>query len=115
MLEQGLERDCLLALQRLRVGERDLGHPDAVDDDEMGLGPGVGRDRLQLVRVDDADAAALHLLEEHATLDGPHEHDDLDRLDVGAGADHVHGHGDARLEAVAERLDEVARLAAVTL
>ena len=78
----------------------------------MGLGPGVGRDRPQLARVDDPDPAALHLLEEDAAPDRPQEQDDLDRLDVGAGADHVHRDGDARLEAVAERLDEVARLRA---
>lgn len=103
-------KEGLLTLQRLRVGQRDVGHPHAVDDHEVRLGSGVGRHRLQLARVDDANAAALHLLEEHAALDRPHEHDDLDRPDVGAGADHVHGDGDARLEAVAERLDQVARL-----
>ena len=49
------------------------------------------------------DAAALHLLEEVAALDRAHEHHDLQRLDVGAGGDHVHGDDDARVVAVAER------------
>ncbi len=67
------------------------------------LAVGVGRDGLQLVRVDDAHAAALHLLEAaRATCTAAHEHHDLDRLDVGAGGDHVHGDGDARVVAVAE-------------
>ena len=57
---------------------------------------------LQIVRLDDAHAAALHLLEEGAGFDRAHEEDDLDRLDVGAGGDHVHGDGDAGVVAVAE-------------
>ena len=63
-----------------------------------------GVDGLEVVRVDDADAPPLHLLEEVPALDRPHEHDDLQRLDVGAGGDHVHGDDDARVVAVAERL-----------
>ena len=59
--------------------------------------------------VDDAHAAALHLLEEGAALHRAHEHHDLHRLDVGAGGDHVHGDGDARVVAVAEGGDQVAR------
>ena len=38
-------------------------HADGIDDDEMGLLLGVGRDALQRVGVDDPAAAALHLLE----------------------------------------------------
>ena len=41
-----------------------LGDADGVDDDEVRLGAGVGRDGLEVGVVDDADAAALHLLEE---------------------------------------------------
>jgi hypothetical protein len=38
---------------------------------------------LQVGRVDDAHAPALHLLEESAALHRAHEHYDLQRLDVG--------------------------------
>ena len=51
---------------------------------------------------DDAHAAAFHLLEEVLRRDAAHEEDDLQRLDVRAGGDHVHGDGDAREIAVAE-------------
>ena len=50
-----------------------------------------------------ADAPTLHLLEEAAAAHVAHEEDHLYRLDVGAGRDHVHGHGYARVVAVAER------------
>ena len=67
----------------------------------------AGVHAAQVVGVDDAHAAALHLLEEAAALHAAHEDDDLHRLDVGAGGDHVHGDGDARVVAVAEGLDQV--------
>jgi hypothetical protein len=89
-----------------------LAHADGIDDDEVVLGLGVGRDALQVVGLDDAHAAAFHLLEEGARLDGAHEHDHFHRLDVGAGGDHVHGDGDARHGAGAEGVDEVLRLRA---
>ncbi len=62
---------------------------------------------LQIIRLDDADTPALHLLEEGAGFDRAHEDDDLDGLDVGAGGDHVHRDGDAGMVAVAKGLDEV--------
>ena len=49
----------------------------------------------------------LHLLEKVAAAHVAHEEHDLDRLDVGAGGNHVHGHHDARVEAVAELRDQV--------
>ncbi len=55
-------------------------------------------------------AAALHLLEEIPAAHGAHEEDDFQRPDVGAGGDHVHGDGDARIVAVAERGKQVLRL-----
>jgi hypothetical protein len=42
-----------------------------------------------------------------AALHVAHEEQALQRLDVGAGGDHVHGDGDARVVAVAEGLDQV--------
>ena len=42
-------------------------------------------------------------------LTDAHEEDDLERLDVGAGGDHVDGDGDARVVAVAEGLEDLVR------
>ena len=67
----------------------------------------IRRDRLQIVRRDDAHAAAFHLLEEGARFHRAHEQHAFERLDVGAGGDHVHGHDHARVVAVAKRGDQV--------
>ena len=47
-----------------------------------------------------------HLLEEVFRRDAAHEEDKLQRLDVGAGGDHVHGDGDARIVAVAKGAED---------
>ena len=70
---------------------------------------GVGRHRSRSERLDDADAAALHLLEVDLGLDVAHEDQDLDRLDVGAGRDHVDGDGDPGQGVDAEALDQLLR------
>ena len=57
---------------------------------------------LQVVGVERARAAPLHLLEVVAALHVAHEEQAFERLHVGAGGDHVHGHGDARIVVVAE-------------
>ncbi len=57
-----------LAFQGRGVGLLGFADADAVDDDEVGLCLGVGGDGLEVGLVDDADAAALHLLEEVAAL-----------------------------------------------
>ena len=49
-----------------------------------------------------AGAAAFHLLEVVAAFHVAHEEQAFQRLDVGAGGDHVHGDGDARVVVVAE-------------
>ena len=108
-LQQALEADAGLFLHGAGVGLVLLAHADGVDDDEVVLGLGVGGDGLEVVGRDHAHAAAFHLLEEAARFDGAHEEDDFDRLDVGAGGDHVDGDGDARVVAVAEGGDEVLR------
>ena len=108
-LEQLVEGDAGLLLHRPGVGLVLLADADGIDDDEVVFGRGVGRDGLEVVRLDDADAAALHLLEVVAGFDRAHEQHDFQRLDVGAGGDHVHGDGDARVVAVAEALEEVLR------
>jgi hypothetical protein len=65
---------------------------------------GVVRDGLEVGVIDDADAAAEHLLKVGAALDRPQEHQAFQRLDVGAGGDHVHRDHDAWVEGVPERL-----------
>jgi hypothetical protein len=64
--------------------------------------PGVLRHGAVVGRADHAHAAPFHLLEEAAALDGAEEHHGLERLDVGAGGDHVDRHHDARVVAVPE-------------
>ena len=111
-LHQLLEADGGLLFHGARVGLVLLAHAHGIDDDEVILGLGVRRDALQVVRLDDAHAAALHLLEEGSRLHRAHEHDHFHRLDVGAGGDHVHRHGNARHGAGAELVDEVLGLRA---
>ena len=53
-----------------------------------------------------AGAAAFHLLEVDAAADVAQEEQAFQRLDVGAGGDHVHGDGDAELRRGAELLDQ---------
>ena len=111
LVEQLLERDASLAVERRGLDELGLGDADGVDEHEAVLGVRVGRDGLEVVWVDDAHAAALHLLEEVAAPDRAHEQHALERLHVGAGGDHVDGHGDARVVAGAERCEQVLGLA----
>ena len=70
-----------------------------------------GVTRLEVVGVDHADAAALHLLEVGAALHRAHEEHALERLHVGAGGDHVDGDGDPRVVRVAERREQLVGLA----
>ncbi len=63
---QLLEADGGLVLHRAGVGLVLLADADGIDDDEVVLGLGVGGDALQVVGLDDAHAAAFHLLEEGA-------------------------------------------------
>ena len=111
-LQQRVQRHALLLVHRAAVGLVALAHAHAVDDDEVVLVHVLaGVHAAQVVVLDHAHAAALHLLEEAAALHAAHEDDDLHRLDVGAGGDHVHGDGDARVVAGAEGLDQVLGLA----
>ena len=112
MFQQSCERNCLFPFHRLRVRECGLGSTYTIDDDEMRLCDSVGRNGLQFGRIDNADAAPLHLLEEETALDGTHEHNDFDWLDISARRDHIDGDGDARVVAVAEILNQVLRAAA---
>ena len=103
-IEQLVEGDGALLLQRAGVGHVPLADADGIDDDEVVLALDAGIDLLHLGLGDHAHAAAFHLLEEAARLHRAHEEDDLQRLDVRAGGDHVHGDGDARVVAVAKGL-----------
>ena len=77
----------------------------------MGLRAGVGAAHgLELGRREHAGAAPFHLLEIDAAADIAQEEQALERLDVGAGGDHVHGDGDAELRRGAELGDQVLAL-----
>ncbi len=100
---QILERHAGLGDERLAGGFQRFGDADGVDDDVVGLGGlGAGRDFFEVVHVQRAGAAAFHLLEVVAAFDVAHEEQAFERLDVGAGGDHVDGDGDARVVFVAE-------------
>ena len=63
LVQQPLERDGRLAVERDGVDESVSVTPTASTITNRVLGLGVGRDGLEVGVVDDADAAALHLLE----------------------------------------------------
>ncbi len=58
-LHDGVEGDGGLSFEGLGLGALALGDTDGVDDDEAGLGLGVGDDALEVVLADDAQSAAL--------------------------------------------------------
>ena len=94
--QQLLERHGGLAVERAGFGLVALAHADGIDDDEVGLGAGVfAGDGLQIGGREHAGAAPFHLLEIDAAANVAQEEEALERLDVGAGGDHVHGDGDA--------------------
>ncbi len=94
-LQQLVKGDAGLLFHGPRIGLVLLADADGIDDDEVVFALASGVTALEVVGLDDAHAAAFHLLEEGAGFDGAHEEDDFQRLDVGAGGDHVHGDGDA--------------------
>jgi hypothetical protein len=57
---------------------------------------------LRLVAIQAAHAAAFHLLVVALAAHIAHEQQHFQRLHVGAGGDHVHGDGNARVVVVAE-------------
>ena len=95
---------------RVGVGQLGLGHAYGIDDYESVLVAGVRGHGIEVGGGDCAHAAPLHLLEEAAAADIPHEEDHLHRLDVRAGGNHVNGHDDAGVVAVAEGGQQVFRL-----
>ena len=97
-----LERDGGLRVERLAVGLYRLRDSHGIDNDVMGLGGSGRRDLPEVVRHENAGAAALHLLEVVSGFDVAHEQQAFERLHVGAGGDHVHGDGDARVVIVAK-------------
>ena len=111
-LEQLLERHVTLLFHGPRIGLVLLAHAHGIDDDEMVLGLSIGSDCLQVVVINHAHAAALHLLEEAPGLYRAHEEHHFEGLDVRAGRDHVDGDGDARHGAGAELGDQVLGLSA---
>ena len=102
---QVLERHAGFGDERLAGGLERLGDADGIHDDIVGLGAdGGGRDFFQVVPIQRARATAFHLLEIVAAFHIAHEQQALQRLDVGAGGDHVHGDGNARVILIAELL-----------
>ena len=101
--EQLLQADRLHAVQG-RLDELVLGDADSVDEDEAGLVVRVRGDGLEVAPRNRASAAALHLLEVLRGADVAHEEHALQRLDVGAGGDHVDGDRDPQRGARAELL-----------
>ena len=89
-----------------------LAHAHGIDDDEMGLLFGVGRDALQVVGLDDPATSALHLLEIRRRVDVPHEQQAFQRLYIGAGGDHIDRHGNAWVVGIAELVQQVVGLLA---
>ena len=106
-LQELIEGHTRFLFHRSGVGLVNLADTDRIHNDEVIFTHGVGRDALEVVGLDHADAPALHLLEEGAGFDGAHEEDDFDRLDIGAGSDHVHGDGNAGQRRDTEGLDEI--------
>ena len=90
---------------------RVLGDADGVDEEELLLAVGVGRDGAELVGVDRAAAASAHLHVERVGVHVAHEEEDLERTDVGAGGDERDGDGDAEGLRVAELADQLLRVA----
>ncbi len=69
----------------------------------MGFGTDGGRgDFFQAVQIQGAGATTFHLLEVVAAAHVAHEQQAFQRFNVGAGGDHVHGDGDARIIGVPE-------------
>ena len=73
----------------------------------MRFAPRIGGDGLKFIVGDGARAAPFHLLKEALAFHRTHEKQDFQGFDVGSGRDHVHGHGDARVVAVAEGCDQI--------
>ena len=85
-------------LQRTGIGLVAFADADGVDDDEVCFGLRFrAADGLQIGRREDAGAATFHLLEINAAAHVAQKEKALERLDVGAGSDHVDGHGDPEL------------------
>ena len=88
---------------RATGGLEGLGNANGIDEDVAGLGGlGGGGDFLEVIHLEGAGAAAFHLLEVALGLYVAHEEEAFQGLHVGAGGDHVHGNGDARVVAIAK-------------
>src|SRR5262249_31585763 len=106
-IEQLVEGYRALFLQRARVGHVVLTDAHRIHDDEPGFALYPGIDLLPFGLWNDPHAPALHLLEEAARFDRAHEENNFQRLDVGAGGDHVNRDGNARVIAVSKGLKDL--------
>jgi len=98
-----LEGDGGLGDERGASGFKRLGDADGIDDDVMGLG-GLGRGAglAQGIVIEGTSPPPFHLLKVALGFHIAHEEQAFERFHIGAGGDHVHGDGDARVEVVAE-------------
>ena len=102
-LQQVFEGHAGFAFQRARFGLEGFFHAHGVDEHKAVLGPGGAvADALQAFAVQGTHAPAFHLFVIAATAHVAHEEQHFQRLDVGAGGDHVHGDGDTRVKVVAK-------------
>ena len=101
-LQELIERDGRLAVQRFRGRLVLFADAHRVDNNKMGLVAVVGRHALQRVGIDHANAPAFHLLEIARRFDVPHEEKAFQRLNVGARGDHIDRNGDAWVVGIAE-------------
>jgi hypothetical protein len=106
-LQQVFQRHAGLLLQRAAFGLEGFLHAHGVDQHEAGLGAFCAvADALEAVAIQAAHAAALHLLVVALAAHVSHEQQHFQRLDVGAGGDHVHGDGNARVVVVAKAAED---------
>ncbi|MDW8415886.1 MAG: hypothetical protein RMK78_10555 [Thermaurantiacus sp.] len=107
LLKELLEADTGPALHGDGLRLLRLGHAHGVDEVEALLGWRIGRDGLELQRIEGAHAAPAHLLEIDLGSHVAEEDQHLDRFHIRACRDHVDGDGDAGEVAVAELLDQL--------
>ena len=99
-----------VAFERRRFHQGTITDAHSVDDDEVCFRLSVGRNRAQIVFLDNAHAAPFHLFEQVRAAHIAQEHHDFERADIGAGRNHIDRDGDARVVTVAKRFDDRFRL-----
>lgn len=105
--EEFFQGDAGSAVERAGVGFAGFADANGIDDDEVGLGFGVGAGNgLEVGGRKGAGASSLHLLKVVAAAGVAQEEQAFEGFDVGASGDHVHRDGDAQGGRGAELADE---------